>query len=261
MTKTVIEIPLSELYFDATFNCRLEITTDSIISLAQSIDAYGQQTPISVQAVDSTFYSYRIISGHRRFRAIEYLDKKTIQCLVVEVVNEQEALLLNLSENIDRESLSPYEEALALVNIFPEGATLRRMSKLLNRSIEWCRRRRLITELDREVQKAFHIGLLGIRDILALSTVKKSRRNDIAKELIEARKKESPGQIPMGSVSQKKPHRTTKEIEKMIAYFLHKKVDGLPVKILLWVLGRTDAKTIRRMTRKAEESGGGLYDN
>ncbi len=124
----------------------------------------------------------------------------------------------------------------------------------------WCRRRRLITELSPEVQKGFHTGLLGIRDILALSTVKKSRRNDIARGLIEARKGEARGQIPMGTVT-KKPHRTTKEIEKMIAYFLHKKVDGLPVKILLWVLGRTDAKTIRRMTRKAEESGGGLYDN
>ncbi len=259
MTRTVLDIPLGDIYLNEASNCRIEITTESILSLAQSIDIYGQQTPIAVSPTENKYYSYRLLSGHRRFRAMEYLGRETIEGIIREVASEQEALLLNLSENIDRESLSPYEEALALVNIFPEGATLRKMSKILNRSIEWCRRRRLISEFDSEIQQAFHVRLLGIRDVLALSTVKKDKRHEIALGLIEARREESKGQIPMGTVT-KKPHKTTREIELMSSYFLNKKINGLPSRLLSWVLGYTDSKTIRRLTRQAEKSGGGLYD-
>jgi hypothetical protein len=59
--------------------------------------------------------------------------------------------------------------------------------------------------------------------------------------------------IPMGTVKQRTPHRSTTDIKKMVDYFLRKKIDGLPTKVLLWVLGSVDSPTIKEMTRDAEQ--------
>lgn len=247
------------IYCDMDFNCRKLITNESVTEFAQSIELYGLQTPIHIRKFQRGNYEYMIVAGHRRYRACQLLERSHIEAIILTDINEQHARILNLSENLDREDLTPYEEALALVKIFPIETTLTKMAGILNRSREWCRRRRLIAELPEEVRLGFHSGLLGIRDIVSISTLPKEKREHTARRLLEAREQNPVRDIPMGTVAQDYPHRGTKEVRELLQYFSRKKIDGLVPNVLKWVLGRKTTADIKRLTRKAEKDGGGLY--
>ena len=89
----------------------------TISELAESIFEHGLLQPILVtpflesEAVDNES-KYRIIAGERRFRACQVLKWQRIPA-IVKTVSEIEHFQLSLIENIQREDLSPIDEALA----------------------------------------------------------------------------------------------------------------------------------------------------
>lgn len=55
--------------------------------------------------------NYLLVAGNRRFAAIEKLGFKTVDCFINDNIKDQKSLMLiNLSENIQRENTSPWEE-------------------------------------------------------------------------------------------------------------------------------------------------------
>ncbi len=82
----------------------------SILELTDSIKNKGVLSPITVRKVGAQF---EVVAGERRLRASKYLSKKTIPAYVIEVKSDSDMLELALIENIQREDLSPIEEAKA----------------------------------------------------------------------------------------------------------------------------------------------------
>lgn len=96
---------------------RREFTEDKIKELAESIKQNGLLQSITVRDMGNGFYE--LIAGERRLRALKYLEYPTTKAIVKELTNEQMATLA-LIENIQREELTPIEEAYAyqeLLNI------------------------------------------------------------------------------------------------------------------------------------------------
>ena len=89
---------------------RREFTEDKIKELAESIKQNGLLQSITVRDMDNGFYE--LIAGERRLRALKYLEYPTTKAIVKELTNEQMATLA-LIENIQREELTPIEEAYA----------------------------------------------------------------------------------------------------------------------------------------------------
>lgn len=89
---------------------RREFTEDKIKELAESIKQNGLLQSITVRDMGNGFYE--LIAGERRLRALKYLEYPTIKAIVKELTNEQMATLA-LIENIQREELTPIEEAYA----------------------------------------------------------------------------------------------------------------------------------------------------
>lgn len=90
---------------------RLQFDDSSIDELAQSIHEIGLLQPINVRKIDDHF---EIIAGERRFRACQKLGKNSIDCIIVNV-NEENNVLLALAENLSRENLSDYEIAKSII--------------------------------------------------------------------------------------------------------------------------------------------------
>lgn len=88
---------------------RKEFKEEKIQELAQSIKENGLIQPIVLRKKEDY---YEIVAGERRFRAFKLLGKKEIPALVREL-NQEEVEKLALIENIQREDLSPIEEAMA----------------------------------------------------------------------------------------------------------------------------------------------------
>ncbi|MGX7111976.1 ParB/RepB/Spo0J family partition protein [Gemella cuniculi] len=89
---------------------RREFTEEKIRELAESIRQNGLLQSITVRDMGNGFYE--LIAGERRLRAIKYLNFPTTKAIVKELTEEQMATLA-LIENIQREELTPIEEAYA----------------------------------------------------------------------------------------------------------------------------------------------------
>ena len=102
------EIPLDEIDVSGS-QPRRRFVDETIAELAQSIASHGVLQPILVEPMGSR---YRIIAGERRFRAARRAGLRRIPALVRRSTDD-ERLTLALIENIQREDLTPLEEAQA----------------------------------------------------------------------------------------------------------------------------------------------------
>ena len=102
------------------FQPRMVFDELELQSLANSIKELGLLQPIIVRSSGES-NQYEIISGERRYRAFQLLEKPYIDCIVMDATDEKNSLLA-LAENINREDLTDYEIAksvIAFKNGFP----------------------------------------------------------------------------------------------------------------------------------------------
>ena len=96
---------------------RMDMHTESLQDLADSIKAQGVVQPIVVRSVGKG--QYEIIAGERRWRAAQLAGLTEIPAVVREV-DDRAAIAMALIENIQRENLNPLEEATALERLIRE---------------------------------------------------------------------------------------------------------------------------------------------
>jgi ParB family chromosome partitioning protein len=90
---------------------------DRLEELAASIRAQGLIQPVVVRAIAPG--RYELIAGERRWRAAQKAGLAEVPALVKEVA-DQAVVAMALIENIQREDLSPLEEAQALARLIEE---------------------------------------------------------------------------------------------------------------------------------------------
>ena len=86
---------------------RLSYDEDSLTELADSIREHGVLQPILVRPAGA---QYELIAGERRWRASRMAERETIPAIVVDF-DESTALEVSIIENLQREDVSPLEEA------------------------------------------------------------------------------------------------------------------------------------------------------
>lgn len=118
------EGPLRELPVEflqrGRYQPRRDFAEDKLAELAESIKAQGLMQPIVVRPVGEK--KYEIIAGERRWRAAQLAGMEKVPCVIKDVADDA-ALAMSLIENIQREDLTPLEEAVAL-NRLQEEFTL-----------------------------------------------------------------------------------------------------------------------------------------
>lgn len=83
---------------------------DSMIELVESIKEYGLLNRIIVRPIDDAPEEYEIISGHRRVHAADLLKMKEVPA-VVHVIDRDEATVMMVDSNCQRENLTLMEKA------------------------------------------------------------------------------------------------------------------------------------------------------
>jgi len=115
-------IPL-DLLQRGRYQPRVDMRTESLQELADSIRAQGVVQPIVVRPVAPAgaggSQRYEIIAGERRWRAAQMASLETIPAIIRRVADEA-AVAMSLIENIQREDLNPLEEARALERLIGE---------------------------------------------------------------------------------------------------------------------------------------------
>ena len=89
---------------------RQKFDETSLEELTASIKEKGSLTPITVQKEGNQFI---LIAGERRLRASKKAGLKKIPVYIIDVADDAEMIEMALIENIQRENLTPIEEAEA----------------------------------------------------------------------------------------------------------------------------------------------------
>jgi ParB/RepB/Spo0J family partition protein len=121
-----------------------------IAALAESMQEYGLQQPVSVRVNGDRFI---LTSGMRRLAGARLLQWTTIPAFV-RTVSADEAYLVDLVENLQREDLSPEEEADAFGELIrARGWTLQQVADSVKRSVGYISKRVRVFE-DAELRQA-----------------------------------------------------------------------------------------------------------
>ncbi|MGM9971942.1 MAG: ParB/RepB/Spo0J family partition protein [Anaeroplasmataceae bacterium] len=104
----IIELPLSQIKPNP-YQPRYVFNDASIDELAESIKEHGVFQPIIVKKMNKY---YSIVSGERRYRACLKLGLETIPA-IVRMYEKSKMIEIALIENLQRENLTPVEEAKA----------------------------------------------------------------------------------------------------------------------------------------------------
>jgi ParB family chromosome partitioning protein len=125
----VQQVAVSDLKV-SEFQPRKRIDSKALAELTASISEKGVLQPLLVRPTDSGF---EIVAGERRFRAAVEAGLSTVP-VVVKTLGDQETLEIAIIENLQREDLSPVEEARAFSQLQEFGLKQDGIAKAVGRS-------------------------------------------------------------------------------------------------------------------------------
>ncbi|MCA1011829.1 ParB/RepB/Spo0J family partition protein [Halobacillus halophilus] len=155
---------------------RKHFTDEAIQELKESIEEHGILQPLIVR---KSIKGFEIVVGERRFRAAKRANLDTVPALV-RVLTDEQMMELALLENLQREDLTPIEEAKAYQNLMNElSLTQESLSKRLGKSRSHIANLVRLLSLPVEVTRKINDGTLTMGHGRALLGLK-SREQVIA---------------------------------------------------------------------------------
>ncbi|SJZ89519.1 nucleoid occlusion protein [Garciella nitratireducens] len=138
----------------------------AIEELATSIKNYGILQPLSVRKIGES--SYELIAGERRLRAAKLLELETVPVIVVEIV-DQDSALIALIENLQREDLNYIEEAQSYYHLINDhGLTQEQVAQKVGKTQSTIANKLRLLRLSESVQKVVIDQSLSERHARAL---------------------------------------------------------------------------------------------
>ena len=106
---SVQDIPISQIsdFPEHPFKVKQD---EAMLEMAESVRQYGVLVPGLVRQLDDG--SYQMVSGHRRKMASELAGRDTIPCIVRDLTDD-EAVIIRVDSNLQRERVLPSEKAVA----------------------------------------------------------------------------------------------------------------------------------------------------
>lgn len=163
-TEHITAIPLTRLHESPT-NPRKTYSAAAMAELADSIRSQGLLQPIVVRpSITATFDTdelFEIVFGHRRFRAATMADMAEMPC-IVRAMSDAEVAQAQLHENLEREDVSPLEEADAYARLMRDhGVTADQLVADTGKSRTYIYNRLKLTALTEASRQAVQLHGIG----------------------------------------------------------------------------------------------------
>jgi ParB family chromosome partitioning protein len=178
----VTELALDEIRPNP-YQPRQDFDEDALKDLAESIRTTGVFQPIIVR---QSVNGYEIIAGERRFRASKLAGKTTVPAIIRDF-DEASMMEVAVLENLQRENLTPIEEAQAYDMLIKKlNLTQAEVSQRLGKSRPYIANYLRLLSLPDEVKKMLTNGKLSMGQARTLLSLKnKSRLIPMAKRVVD----------------------------------------------------------------------------
>jgi len=156
---------------------RLAMDATMLEELAASIREHGVLQPILVRPLGNN--QYQLIAGERRWRASRAAAQTTIPALVEEI-DDDTALEIAIIENLQREDLSPLDEAAMFDRMVKDhGYSVRKLAQKLGKDKGYLENRLRLADAPEEIRELVSLRkdtLSHAYELMKVSDVKKRKR-------------------------------------------------------------------------------------
>ena len=147
------------------FQPRIQFDEKAINELAESIKIHGVIQPIVVRKISD---KYEIIAGERRYKASVLAGKKEIPAIITSL-DDKDSAEIALIENIQRQNLTPIEEAISYKKILDMGYLNQiTLGEKLGKTQSTIANKLRLLNLNEEVQEALMEGKISERHARSL---------------------------------------------------------------------------------------------
>ena len=181
-TEEITEISLDEIRPNP-YQPRKTFDNKSLKELSESIKENGVFQPIIIR---KSVNGYEIIAGERRFRASKLAKKKTIPAIIRDF-DEAQMMEVAVLENLQREDLTPLEEAQAYEMLQKNlGLTQAEVSKRLGKSRPYIANYLRLLTLPQKTKRLLQRGELSMGQARTLLGLKdKDSIDDLARRVVK----------------------------------------------------------------------------
>lgn len=170
----VLELPVRDITPNP-LQPRRHFAPQGLADLAASIAAHGVLQPVVVSRAAEG--GYHLVAGERRWRAAQLAGLERIPAVVRETAGGAESLALALIENLQREDLTPIEEARAFLHLRTElGLTPETIAQQVGKDRSTVANALRLLQLPLELQEMVDGGTLSAGHARALLAVTDSER-------------------------------------------------------------------------------------
>jgi ParB family chromosome partitioning protein len=160
---------------------RLSYDEESLTELADSIREHGVLQPILVRPVGSQF---ELIAGERRWRASRMAERDAIPAIVADF-DEQTALEVSIIENLQREDVSPLEEAAMFRKMSDFGYSVRQLAQKIGKDKGYIENRLRLSDAPTDIRELLSLRKDTISHAYELMKIGDERkRRRLAKRIV-----------------------------------------------------------------------------
>ena len=157
-----------ELVRPSAFQPRRRFADAELDALAQSIREKGILQPLLVRSLTGEGAAFELVAGERRWRAAQRVGMHEVP-VIVRALADSEVLEIALVENLQREDLSPLEEAEAYSRLIAEfGRTQANLAEAVGKSRSHVANTLRLLSLPASVRRRLEDGVLSAGHARAL---------------------------------------------------------------------------------------------
>ena len=170
-----------EMIHQSPYQPRQTMEPGALEALANSIRQRGVVQPIVVREVNG---DYQLIAGERRWRAAQQAGLQEIPA-IIKGASDREAAAIALIENLQREDLSPLEEAQAFANLVERfDLTHQEVGDVVGRSRTAVSNSLRLLDLANPVKEMLHQGELEMGHARALLALQEAEQINSARLIV-----------------------------------------------------------------------------
>lgn len=191
-----------------------------LVNLAISIRMNGILQPITVRKVEN---GYELVSGERRLRASRLAGMMFVPCIVVDV-GSMDSAVFSLIENLQRQDLNYFEEAVAIDRLMAEyGLSQEETAKKLGKAPSTVSNKLRLLSLPKKAQKLLLENGLSERHARALLKLDEEQIVPTLEKIIENKMniERTERYIEQIVMQEEKPRRKTKRMFSDVKIFLN----------------------------------------
>ena len=166
------------------FPVRYKLPANSLelINLKSSIKEHGLLQPIVIRPLE---HGFEIVAGHRRFSACKSLRWRFIPSKIRDLSDKQ-AYEIQLTENIQRKSMDPIEEAEAYQKYVTEfgWGGVSELGQKIGKSEEYVSHRMQLLKLPNDVREKIVQSDLSVSQALELTNINESLKSEFVDEIV-----------------------------------------------------------------------------